>query len=97
VPSPGSSPRQFAIGSFIASDNTWPHCQAGYQTSCQRKEFISTAQAPMLSVLVADGTLVATPNVPSEDLIRSLLSVSDVFVPPGSPQMRCCVRGFARA
>ena len=62
-------PGQFAIGSFFASDNTCPHCQAGYQTSCQHKELISTAQAPMLSVPFADGTLVATPDVPSEDLI----------------------------
>ena len=86
-------PGQFAIGSFFASANTCPHCQAGYQTSCQHKELISTAQAPMLSVPFADGTLVATPDVLSEDLIPSLLSVSDVFVPAGSPQMRCCVRG----
>ena len=81
-------PGQFAIGSVFASDSTCPHCQASYQTSCQHKEFISTAQAPMLSVPFADGTLVATPDVLSEDLIPSLLSVSDVFVPPGG---RRCV------
>src|SRR5206468_3645796 len=54
-------------------------CQAGYQTSCEHKEIISTAQAPMLRVPLADGTLVATPDVPSDDLIPSLLSVSDVL------------------
>ena len=70
---------QFVIGSFFASDNTCPHCQAGYQTSCQHKEFISTAQAPMLRVPLADGTLVATPDVPSAHLIPSLLAVSDVL------------------
>ena len=26
-------PGQFVIGSFFASDNTCPHCRAGYQTS----------------------------------------------------------------
>src|SRR5580700_4481309 len=72
-------PGQFVIGSFFASDNTCPHCQAGYQTSCEHKEFISTAQAPMLRVPLADGTLVATPDIPSDDLIPSLLSVSDVL------------------
>jgi threonine dehydrogenase-like Zn-dependent dehydrogenase len=72
-------PGQFVIGSFFASDNTCPHCQAGYQTSCRHKEFISTAQAPMLRVPLADGTLVATPGVPSDDLIPSLLAVSDVL------------------
>ena len=29
-------PGQFVIGSFFASDNTCPHCQHGYQTSCER-------------------------------------------------------------
>ncbi len=72
-------PGQFVIGSFFASDNTCPHCQVGYQTSCQQREFVSTAQAPILRVPLADGTLVATPDVPSEDLIPSLLTLSDVM------------------
>lgn len=72
-------PGQFVIGSFFASDNICPHCQAGYQTSCQRREFVSTAQAPILRAPLADGTLVATPDVPSQDLIPSMLATSDVF------------------
>jgi threonine dehydrogenase-like Zn-dependent dehydrogenase len=70
---------QFVIGSFFASDNTCPHCHHGYQTSCQQREFVSGAQAPLLRVPLADGTLVATPDVPSDDLIPSLLAVSDVL------------------
>ncbi|HEV2400660.1 MAG TPA: alcohol dehydrogenase catalytic domain-containing protein [Candidatus Sulfotelmatobacter sp.] len=72
-------PGQFVIGSFFASDNACPHCQAGYQTSCQRREFVSTAQASTLRVPLADGTLVATPDIPSEDLVPGLLAASDVF------------------
>src|SRR5437867_2275545 len=72
-------PGQFVIGSFFASDNTCPNCQAGYQTSCQHKEFVGGAQAPVLRVPLADGTLVATPSVPSNDLIPSLLALSDVM------------------
>src|SRR5881409_2864839 len=72
-------PGQFVIGSFFASDNTCPHCRAGYQSSCQHREFVSTAQAPLLRVPLADGTLVATPEVPSADLIPSFLAVSDVM------------------
>jgi threonine dehydrogenase-like Zn-dependent dehydrogenase len=72
-------PGQFVIGSFFASDNTCPHCQVGYQTSCRQREFVSTAQAPILRVPLADGTLVSTPGVPSEDLIPSLLTLSDVM------------------
>src|SRR5205809_392949 len=33
-------PGQFVIGSFFASDNTCPNCQAGYPSSCQHREFV---------------------------------------------------------
>jgi threonine dehydrogenase-like Zn-dependent dehydrogenase len=72
-------PGQFVIGSFFASDNTCRNCQAGYQSSCQHKEFVGGAQAGLLRVPLADGTLVATPDVPSNDLIPSLLTLSDVM------------------
>jgi len=72
-------PGQFVIGSFAMSDNTCPHCQIGYQSSCARREWVSTAQAPMLRVPLADGTLVATPGIPSDDLVPSLLTCSDVL------------------
>src|SRR6266567_5036046 len=72
-------PGQFVIGSFFASDNTCAHCQAGYQSSCQHKEFVTTAQASVLRVPLADGTLVATPDIPSQDQVPSLLALSDVM------------------
>ncbi len=72
-------PGQFVIGSFFASDNTCPHCLAGYQSSCRRAELVSSAQAPLLRVPLADGTLVATPDAPSVDMIPSLLALSDVM------------------
>jgi threonine dehydrogenase-like Zn-dependent dehydrogenase len=70
---------QFVIGSFFASDNSCPHCRAGYQTSCQHRELVVGAQAPLLRVPLADGTLVATPDVPPDDLVPSLLALSDVM------------------
>jgi threonine dehydrogenase-like Zn-dependent dehydrogenase len=70
---------QFVIGSFFASDNTCPHCRFGYQTSCQQRQLVGGAQAPLLRVPLADGTLVATPDVPSADLFPSLLALSDVM------------------
>jgi threonine dehydrogenase-like Zn-dependent dehydrogenase len=73
------TPGQFVIGSFFASDNTCPNCQLGYQSSCQRAEFVSTAQAPLLRVPLADGTLVTTPDVPPAELVPSLLALSDVM------------------
>jgi len=70
---------QFVIGSFFASDNTCPTCQIGYQSSCQHRELMGGAQAPFLRVPHADGTLVATPEVPSDDQLPSLLTLSDVM------------------
>jgi threonine dehydrogenase-like Zn-dependent dehydrogenase len=70
---------QFVIGSFFASDNTCPTCQIGYQSSCQHRELMGGAQAPFLRVPHADGTLVATPAVPSDRQIPSLLTLSDVM------------------
>lgn len=72
-------PGQFVIGSFATSDNTCPHCHYGYQSSCVQREFISRAQAPVLRVPQADGTLVPTPGIPSDDLLPSLLATSDVL------------------
>ena len=72
-------PGQFVIGSFATSDNTCPHCRAGYQSSCIHREFMTRAQAPVLRVPLADGTLVATPDVPPDDMIPSLLTTSDVL------------------
>src|SRR5919112_4112506 len=74
-------PGQFVVGSFWASDNTCPICQAGYQCRCvdARPMGAEGAQAPLLRVPLADGTLVATPEIPSDDLIPSLLAASDVL------------------
>src|SRR5881409_4172649 len=58
-------PGQFVIGSFAASDNTCPHCRAGYQTSCAHRQWVVGAQAPLLRVPLADGTLVPTRDVPA--------------------------------
>jgi threonine dehydrogenase-like Zn-dependent dehydrogenase len=70
---------QFVIGSFFASDNTCPHCQYGYQTSCQRVAPVTGAQAPRMRVPLADGTLVATHDVPPPGMIPDMLALSDVM------------------
>lgn len=72
-------PGQFVIGSFFASDNTCPVCRAGYQSSCVQRELVGGAQAGRLRVPLADGTLVATPDLPPDDLVPSLLTLSDVM------------------
>jgi threonine dehydrogenase-like Zn-dependent dehydrogenase len=72
-------PGQFVVGSFAISDNTCVICRDGYQSSCRQREFMSSAQAPMLRVPLADGTLVVTRDLPSKELIPSLLATSDVL------------------
>jgi len=74
-------PGQFVIGSFFASDNTCPVCLSGYQSSCVHRENVGAngAQSQYLRVPLADGTLVATPEVPTDDLLPSLLAASDVL------------------
>ena len=70
---------QFVVGSFWASDNTCEICQAGYQSRCVDARGMGGAQAPWLRVPLADGTLVATPDLPPDDLIPSLVAASDVL------------------
>jgi threonine dehydrogenase-like Zn-dependent dehydrogenase len=72
-------PGQFVIGSFVASDNTCPNCRAGHQSACQHREGMDGAQAELLRVPLADGTLVATPQMPPDELVPSLLTLSDVM------------------
>ncbi len=74
-------PGQFVVGSFWASDNTCEICRAGYQSSCIHRELMGTigTQAELARVPLADGTLVATPEPPPEDLIPGFLAASDVL------------------
>jgi threonine dehydrogenase-like Zn-dependent dehydrogenase len=74
-------PGQFVVGSFFASDNTCEICRAGYQPSCPHSESAAPggAQAERLRVPLADGTLVATPEIPDAELVPSFLAASDVL------------------
>jgi threonine dehydrogenase-like Zn-dependent dehydrogenase len=74
-------PGQFVVGSFFASDNTCEVCRAGYQSSCVHRHPMGAigTQAEYARIPLADGTLVATPDVPGDDLVPSLLAASDVL------------------
>jgi threonine dehydrogenase-like Zn-dependent dehydrogenase len=74
-------PGDFVVGSFMASDNTCEICQAGYQSRCVHVEPMGRigTQAERARIPLADGTLVATPGLPADDLIPSLLAASDVL------------------
>lgn len=74
-------PGDFVVGSFMASDNTCEICQAGYQSRCVDVVGMGGigTQAELARIPHADGTLVATPDHPTPDLIPSLLAASDVL------------------
>ncbi len=74
-------PGQFVVGSFWASDNTCELCRAGYQSACVNRVPMGMlgAQAEFLRIPLADGTLIATPDLPADDLFPSLVAASDVL------------------
>lgn len=72
-------PGQFVVGGFLYSDNTCPHCRAGVQSACVNGGGYDGCQAELIRVPQADGTLVATPETPPDDLVPSLLALSDVM------------------
>jgi threonine dehydrogenase-like Zn-dependent dehydrogenase len=75
-------PGDFVVGSFVISDNTCDICRAGYQSRCVHAEFVHGTigtQSERARIPYADGTLVATPGMPDDDRIPSLLAASDVL------------------
>ncbi|MFE6968042.1 zinc-dependent alcohol dehydrogenase family protein [Isoptericola sp. NPDC057653] len=71
----------FVVGSFWASDNTCEICRSGYQAYCVHRVLMGTlgTQSERARIPLADGTLVATPGMPDDDLVPSLLAASDVL------------------
>ena len=82
-------PGDFVIAPFLFSDNTCPHCQVGMQSACQHGGgyggpdadgiMVDGGQGEYVRVPLADGTLVATREVPDDSLVPSLLTLSDVM------------------
>lgn len=75
---------QFVVAPFTFSDGTCPNCQAGVQSACLNGTAWAAGgfdggQAEAVRVPFADATLVATPTVPGDELVPSLLSLSDVM------------------
>ena len=72
-------PGDFVVGGFNVSDNTCAACRKGATANCLNADHYSGCQADKLRVPQADGTLVATPEMPADDLIPSILTLSDVM------------------
>ncbi|HEY3437499.1 MAG TPA: zinc-dependent alcohol dehydrogenase family protein [Actinotalea sp.] len=72
-------PGQFVVGGFLTSDNTCPLCLLGAHANCQAVTGYDGCQAELIRVQNADGTLVATPSMPEDAMVPSLLALSDVM------------------
>lgn len=80
----GSDVRDFKPGDhvvvpFCHCDNTCVHCRAGAQSACVNLGMTASGQAEYARVNQADGSLVATGGTPPEDLLASVLSLTDVM------------------
>jgi threonine dehydrogenase-like Zn-dependent dehydrogenase len=79
----------FVIAPFYHCDNTCINCRNGVSTSCLHGGWwgaddrnghpASGGQGERVRVPNADGTLVATPGTPADDLIPSVLTLADVM------------------
>ncbi|WP_370189996.1 zinc-dependent alcohol dehydrogenase family protein [Aeromicrobium sp.] len=70
---------EFVIAPFLYSDNTCAVCRKGVQTSCVNGGGYDGAQAELVRVPFADGTLVRVPQPVDDALVPHLLTLSDVF------------------
>ncbi len=83
-------PGDFVVAPFALSCGTCRHCLNGITTSCERGLswgspdadglMVDGAQGEYVRVPLADGTLVATPQVPDDAMVPHLLAMSDVMV-----------------
>jgi len=79
----------FVIAPFAFSDNTCALCVRGVHTSCVQGGYwsgedhqgrpVDGGQGELVRAPLADGTLVATQEQPSQEMVAQLLTLSDVF------------------
>jgi len=80
----GSEVRSFGEGDFVVvpfdhCDNTCVHCAAGMQSACENFGITTSGQAEYARVTQAEGSLVKTDGMPADDLVPSLMALSDVM------------------
>ncbi|MFZ0529052.1 MAG: zinc-dependent alcohol dehydrogenase family protein [Propionicimonas sp.] len=69
----------FVVGGFNPADNSCAVCRKGAQANCLHGSHYDGCQAEKIRIPWADGTLVATPSMPDDALIPSILALSDVM------------------
>ena len=79
----------FVISPFTWGDNTCRNCRNGINTSCENGGWfgaddregllVDGGQGELVRVPLADGTLVSTPTMPTDEQVPDLLALSDVM------------------
>ncbi len=72
-------PGDFVIVPFCHCDNTCPHCAAGVTSACVNLGMTKGGQGEYAKVTQAEGSLVRTDGMPDEELLPSLLALTDVM------------------
>jgi threonine dehydrogenase-like Zn-dependent dehydrogenase len=82
-------PGDFVISPFSISDGTCVNCRNGWTQACEHGTGfggndgfglpVTGAQSQFVRMPYADGTLIATPEMPSDDLVPHLLTLADVM------------------
>ncbi|QCX27569.1 zinc-dependent alcohol dehydrogenase family protein [Nocardioides jishulii] len=80
----GADVRDFKVGDhvvvpFCHSDNTCPHCRAGFQSACVHGGFTVSGQGELARVTQADGSLVRVEGGINASNRAALLTLSDVM------------------
>ncbi|GAA1102819.1 zinc-binding dehydrogenase [Nocardiopsis metallicus] len=72
-------PGELVVSPFAYADNTCDLCREGVQTSCPNGGLLSAAQAELIRVPQAQGTLVRLPVGEESVFLPSLLTLADVY------------------
>lgn len=72
-------PGELVVSPFAYADNTCALCREGVHTSCPNGGILSAAQAEVIRVPQAQGTLVRLPVREDSALLPSLLTLADVY------------------
>ncbi|WP_426244593.1 zinc-dependent alcohol dehydrogenase family protein [Nocardioides sp. LHG3406-4] len=80
----GSAVTSFKAGDFVIvpfchCDNTCAHCRAGITSACENVGFTESGQAEYALVTQAEGTMFKAEAPSDDDMLKSLLSLSDVM------------------
>ena len=73
------APGDFVVVPFDHCDGTCPHCLAGMPSGCDNLGITKGGQSELVRVDQAQGSLVATPGHPDDELVPHLLALADVM------------------